>query len=161
IRAHLIQLREEDDAAHARQTAELGYLANALMAGCSFQSRRFRSAEAADAVLAVCNLGLDSWPARWPPARDLVTIFRVGWSVLHESVCLHAVRRLVEALATLEMHGGALRDDLRTLRRRIEEHAEAPWRVREDLDVIALLDPPTWATLLGLLDECPTVPRRA
>ena len=37
--------------------------------------------------------------------------------------------------------------------------AGTPWRERENLDVIAILDPPTWATLVGLVDECPVVPK--
>ena len=35
--------------------------------------------------------------------------------------------------------------------------AGAPWRARDALDVIAILDMPAWATLLGLIDECPVI----
>src|SRR5205814_9547288 len=35
--------------------------------------------------------------------------------------------------------------------------AGTPWRARESLDVILTLDQPAWATLLGLIDECPTL----
>jgi hypothetical protein len=35
--------------------------------------------------------------------------------------------------------------------------AGAPWRAREALDVIASLDMPAWAALLGLIDECPVI----
>lgn len=35
--------------------------------------------------------------------------------------------------------------------------AGAPWRARNALDVIAMLDLPAWAALLGLIDECPVV----
>ena len=62
IRAQLLYAREHDAAAYARRSDELGYLANVLVAGCSFQSRRFRPVEATDAVLAVCNLGLENRP---------------------------------------------------------------------------------------------------
>src|SRR5262249_10091858 len=94
IRSLLVRAREEDPALYARREEELGYLANILIAGCSFQSRRFRTVEAADAVLAACNLGLESWPRPWPAVEktDLVTVFRLGWSVLHEQVCLHVAR---------------------------------------------------------------------
>ena len=37
--------------------------------------------------------------------------------------------------------------------------AGTPWRERDSLDVIATLDQPSWVTLLGLVDECPVVPR--
>jgi hypothetical protein len=33
----------------------------------------------------------------------------------------------------------------------------APWRARDALDVIVLLDMPAWATLLGLINECPVI----
>src|SRR5205807_4175515 len=36
-------------------------------------------------------------------------------------------------------------------------HDGAPWRARDALDVIVLLDMPAWAALLGLIDECPVI----
>ena len=35
--------------------------------------------------------------------------------------------------------------------------AGAPWRARDALDVMAILDMPAWAALLGLIDECPVM----
>jgi hypothetical protein len=35
--------------------------------------------------------------------------------------------------------------------------AGAPWGARNALDVIAILDMPAWAALLGLIDECPVI----
>jgi hypothetical protein len=35
--------------------------------------------------------------------------------------------------------------------------AGAPWRARDELDVIAILDMPAWATLLGLIAEYPVL----
>jgi hypothetical protein len=35
--------------------------------------------------------------------------------------------------------------------------AGEPWRARDALDVIAILDMPAWAALLGLIDECPVM----
>jgi len=32
-----------------------------------------------------------------------------------------------------------------------------PWRARESLDVIAIIDMPAWMALLGLIDECPVL----
>jgi hypothetical protein len=163
VRGHLLRLREEDETAHGRATAELGYLANVLVAGCSFRSRRFRAVEAADAALAVCNLGLESWRRAWPEARDLSTAFRVGWSVLHERVGLHVARGLADVLAGLETSDPSLRGSLAALRRRIEAEVKTgtPWRIRPRLDVLAVLDGPSWTTLDGLLDECPVVARAA
>ena len=49
--------------------------------------------------------------------------------------------------------------DIRTLAAALTRHhlAGMPWRAREAFDVIALLDTPAWAALLGLVDECPTI----
>ena len=33
-----------------------------------------------------------------------------------------------------------------------------PWRARNALDVIAMLDMPAWVSVVGLLDECPVLP---
>ena len=169
IRAQLLYAREHHAAAYERRTDELGYLANVLLAGCSFQSRRFRPVEAADAVLAVCNLGLENRPhsagrallAAFLVEQELVTVFRWGWSVLHERVCLDLARRLVRALADLRVDDLQVQHDLTELRIRMAAQLKAgtPWRERDRLDVLAILDPPAWATLLGLVDECPVVPK--
>ena len=174
IRSQLRFVQEHDGAAFARRTEELAYLANVLVAGCSFESRRLRAVEAADAVLAVCNLGLENWrrpgaaaaepslPPEFLLRQDLVTVFRRGWSVLHERVCLYVAGRLVEVLSDLECDDGEVQDQLRDLSHRMKAQVDAgtPWRERDNLDVIAVLDQPSWATLLGLVDECPVVPKR-
>src|SRR4029079_16692795 len=85
----------------AREHA-LGFLANALVAGCSVQGRSFTPREASDAVLATCNLGLECWPQHWPPAatQDVVTVFRVGWGLLPRAGRRHGLsRRMVSAPA--------------------------------------------------------------
>ncbi len=174
IRAQLQYVLEHDAAAYSRRKEELAYLANVLVAGCAFRSRRFRAVEAADAVLAICNLGLENWTgpratarATLPPAfllrQDLVAVFRTGWSVLYEDVCLYVARRLVEILADLRCDDDELQDQLRELHHRLKTQIKAgtPWRERDNLDVIAILDQPSWATLLGLVDECPVVPKVA
>jgi hypothetical protein len=53
-----------------------------------------------------------------------------------------------------------LHDDLRDLCRRLHASLSAgtPWRARDHLDVIAILDTPSWAMLLRLIDECPVMP---
>jgi hypothetical protein len=175
IRSHLGFVQEHDGAAYARRTEELAYLANVLMAGCSFASRRFRAVEAADAALAACNLGLENWqgfgagatrpglPPGFLVREDLVTVFRTGWSVLHEKVCLYVATRLVEILSGLTCDDDELQDQITDLSRRMKTQVEAgtPWRERDNLDVIAVLDQPSWAILLGLVDECPVVPKQA
>jgi hypothetical protein len=173
IRAQLEFTMENDAAVYARRTEELAYLANVLIAGCSFASRRFRAVEAADAVLATCNLGLENWPhsssaapspelpAAFLLGQDLVAVFRAGWRVLYDDVCLFTAARLVETLSGLRCDDDELQDDIRQLGRDIREQVTAgtPWHARDRLDVIASLDQPSWAALLCLMDECPVVPK--
>ena len=69
IRALMEHLRDMDDPAHLARSQELAFLANTLMAGCSIQSRPFTAQEASDAIVGICNLGLEHWPARWPESE--------------------------------------------------------------------------------------------
>ena len=175
-------VRDEDDTAHLNRNRELAFLANALIAGCSIQSRSFTPPEASDAVVGICNLGLEHWPARWPendsrgaaatgdlsvtlpPAflvdHDLVTAFEVGWQVLHQDVCLFVAEQLITALGDLRRADADVDQDLRALRMELLRYREAgtPWCARDALDVIAILDMPAWVSLLGLIGECPIVP---
>jgi Family of unknown function (DUF6178) len=171
IRAELQVTMERDGAVYSRRTEELAYLANVLIAGCSFASRRFQAVEAADAVLATCNLGLQNWPvaagAGLPAAflmdHDLVAVFRRGWSVLYEEVGVYVASRLMEILSELRCDDHEVQHQLRDLHRALKAQVKAgtPWRARDELDVIAILDQPSWQTLLGLVDECPVVPKVA
>jgi len=149
------------------------------MAGCSIQARPFTPQEASDAAVAISNLGLQNWPAHWidPNRRrggslaetgpalpddflaghDLVSVFQVGWTVLYDEVSMDAAERLIGVLA--DLHCEDIQTELDALRREMTKHwrAGAPWRAREALDVIAILDMPAWAALLALIDECPVV----
>jgi hypothetical protein len=172
VRAQMRHLQEHDRDLHGRRMEELGFVANVLVAGASFNGRRFRPPEAARAAAAACNLGLENWRRAWlprggsaPPAdllvhHDLVTVFRVGWSVLNERVGLHTARTLVEILSRLTRHDGGLHADLSELRDGLRKQVEAgtPWRERDNLDALAALDLPTWSVLVGLVDQCPVVP---
>ena len=52
-----------------------------------------------------------------------------------------------------------IQTELDALRSEMTRHwrAGAPWRARDAMDVIAILDMPAWAALLALIDECPVV----
>jgi hypothetical protein len=52
-----------------------------------------------------------------------------------------------------------LQDGLRTLRAQmaVEWRRGTPWRAHAHLDVIAILDSPAWAALLGLTSEYPVM----
>jgi hypothetical protein len=144
---------------------ERAFLANALIAGCSVQSRPFTPQEAADAVTCICNLGLERWPE---PAkadalvadRSAVTAFEIGWSALYRDVTLFVADQLMTRLDGLESRDAAVAHGLRTFRHALASHREAgtPWLARDASDVLAMLDITAWISVLGLLDECPIVP---
>lgn len=171
------------EAAYFARSRELGFLANALLAGCSVQSRPFTPQEASDAAASICNLGLEYWPARWPgltspaasPPRsraqatppdallidhDLVTAFEVGWSVLHHDVGLFATEQLISTLEDLRSIDRDIQRGLVALRRALVKHRKTgtPWLARDAAEILAMLDPTAWIGVLGLLAECPVLP---
>jgi hypothetical protein len=170
---------DAERATHLERGQELAFLANTLMAGCAIQSRPFTAREASEAAAAICTLGLEHWPARWPAVdtheatasgtllpstlvvdRDLVTAFRVGWSVLHEDVSLYVADRLIATLADLRVVDVEIQRGLDDLGRALVRHrgAGTPWRAHGALEVLTLLDIPAWAAVAGVLDECPVLP---
>jgi len=171
IQAYMQFVLDLDEEAYSTRNEELAYLANALMAGCSLQARPFTPQEASDAVVAVCNLGLENWPPHWLLANatalpasflldhDLVSVFQVGWAVLHKNVGMYAAEQLISVLTRMRSHDREIQMELDALRIRLAKHwrAGAPWRARNALDVIATLDTLAWAVLLALIDECPAL----
>jgi Family of unknown function (DUF6178) len=171
IRARLEFAFDQNHAAYLARNEELAYLANALMAGCSIQARPFTAQEASDAAVAICNLGLENWPPHWLPANttalpisflvdhDLVGVFQVGWKVLHEDVGLYAAKQLIKVLDRLRCDDREIQLGLDALRIEMAKHWQAgvPWRARNALDVLAILDTLAWAVLLALIDECPAL----
>jgi hypothetical protein len=153
---------ERDQAAHGERNAELAYLANVLMAGCSIQSRPFTAKEAADAAVAVCNLGLERRPALPDDhlvAHDLIGVFQIGWTALHTEMAIHAAKTLVDALADVRSADDDVQTGLNMLRIQLRKQMKAgtPWRAEAALEVIAILDKPAWAALAGLIAECPVM----
>jgi hypothetical protein len=169
IQAHMQFLLDRDHAAYSTRSQELAFLANTIMAGCSIQARPFAAQEASDAAVAVCNLGLENWrphgtsspglPDDFLVGHDLVSVFQVGWTVLHDDVSMYAAERLIGVLTRLRCADRETRTGLNALRIAMTIHwrAGAPWLARGALDVIAILDMPAWAALLGLIDECPVI----
>jgi hypothetical protein len=92
--------------------------------------------------------------------QDLVGVFQVGWTVLHHNVCMDTAERLIRILAHLRCDDRETQSGLRALRVEMTRQRKAgtPWRARDALEVITLLDTPAWSSLLGLLDECPVLP---
>jgi hypothetical protein len=163
LRQLMEHVRDTDDNAYFRRSREMAFLANTLIAGCSVQSRPFTAQEAADAVAAICNLGLERWPTvpeDFLVGHDLVMAFEVGWALLHEDVSMFVAEHLIVTLTDLRCVDTEIQDGLDALRRELAKQRDAgtPWRARDALEVLAMLDMPSWVSLLGLLDECPVLP---
>lgn len=170
IRPLMAYLRDTDHTAYLRRSRELAFLANTLMAGCSVQSRALTAQEASDATVGICNLGLEHWPARWPEAEthdaastadfgttlpdaflvdhDLVMAFEVGWAVLHEDVSMFVAEHLIVTLTDLRCVDAEIQSGLHALRHELVRQRDTgtPWRARDALDVLAMLDMPTWVS---------------
>jgi hypothetical protein len=181
IQSHMQFLADRDSALYSQRSQELAYLANTIMSGCSIQSRPLTPQEASDAVVAVCNLGLENWPPHWNGEQavatspglesgtaaendflvrhDLVTAFQVGWSVLYKDVAMFVAEQLIDVLYRLDCEDEETRAGLVELRVAIARQWRdgTPWRARDALDVIASLDMPAWAALLALVDELPVI----
>jgi hypothetical protein len=90
--------------------------------------------------------------------HDLVTVFEVGWSILHEDVTQLVVQRLLVTIDALRCTDAHALLALHALARQVRTHRETPWLTSDALDVIAILDMPAWTSLIGLFGECPVVP---
>jgi hypothetical protein len=163
LQALMEYLAEHHSAAYLARGQELAFLANTLVAACELQASPFTPAQAVRAALATCNLGLQRQPA--PPGLDylvdrgLVTLFEDGWAALHREVSLFVAEGLLAALSTLRAGDSETLDGLHALHRSLGAHLAAgtPWLARDDLEVLAILDMPTWSGLCGLLSECPVI----
>ena len=162
IRILLESVRDSDPDAYLARGRELTFLANTLVAGCSIQSRAFTPQQASDAAASVCQLGLElsgNLPATYLVDHDLVAAFEAGWAALHE-LCVFVAEQLIAALSGLRCRDAGVQEELDALRTDLARQIEAgtPWRARDGLEVIAMLDMPAWSSLLGLLEECPVMP---
>jgi hypothetical protein len=153
---------DRDSVVSSQRNDELAFLANTIAAGCPVQARPLSPEEAWDAALAVCNLGLEKLqplPEDFLVGHDLVGVFQVAWTILHDNVVMHAAEQLLDILATLRSHDSDIQERLNALRLTLTKHwrAGAPWRAQDALEVITSLDMPAWAGLVGLLNECPVM----
>jgi hypothetical protein len=169
LQAHLQFAREAGDAVYASRIGEFAFLANTVRAGCSVQGRPFTEQEASDAVAAVCNLGLENWPAAWRRGtiladeflvtQDLISVFQVGWTVLHDEVSMYAAGQLIDVLLDVQCGDREGQRDLDDLRLQLTRYLRAgtPWLAHDAMDAIMLLDMSAWAALRGLIAECPVI----
>ena len=73
---------------------------------------------------------------------------------------MFVAQHLIVTLRDLRRVDTGFQDELAALRRELVRQRDAgtPWRARGALEVLAMLDTPSWVSLLGLLDECPVLP---
>lgn len=163
IRRLLEDIRDIDEAAFSLRNRELAFLANALVAGSSVQSRAFTAEEGFEAAVAICNLGLEQWSEKtvdaFPLGHSLIATFEVGWGALHE-LSIFVAKCLLAALVDVRCVDPEIEQGLHRLRRDLRSKCQngTPWQARGALDVVTMLDMPLWASLVGLLDECPVLP---
>jgi Family of unknown function (DUF6178) len=162
IHRHMQSVFERDPVAYGERNAELAYLTNVLMAGCSVQSRPFTVREASDAAIAACNLGLAAsppFPDDYLIDHDLIGVFQAGWTVIHEEVAMYAAKALIDVIGRLRCADDETQRELRMLSiaMRKQVQANTPWRAQASLDAVATLDPPAWVALVGLIAECPVI----
>jgi hypothetical protein len=152
---------ERDQVAYGERHFELAYLANVLMAGCPIQSRPFTAKEAADAAVAICNLGLEqlSEAPDYLLTHDLIGAFQVGWMTLHEQACVFAGKALVDILDKVRVADADVQSALNMLQVRLRREIEngTPWRAADALEVLMSVDMPAWAALVALIAECPVI----
>ena len=142
LHRYLEQAAARDKDAFSKSTAELAYLGNTLLSGCSVQARPFTPREASDAAAATCNLGLENWPTDCPGPDDLVSAFQLGWRVLYDDVSMFAAKGVLEVLNALKCSDRHIQAGLDELRFRLRRAwlDKTPWAARDALDVLTSLD---------------------
>ncbi len=172
-------VHDTDQTAYFARNREFAFLANALVAGCSVYSRALTALEAWNAVVGICNLGLEvvsntgvdptEAVAADPTTalsedflihHDVLAAFEAGWKLLHDDVSMFVTERLISILEQFKSADSEVQRDLYRLRRELERNREAgtPWLSQQALEVVATIDMPAWACLCGLLSECPVLP---
>jgi hypothetical protein len=133
-----------------------GYVAPAQARAC--QGRAFTRDEASRAAAATCTLGAEHSPHA---EQDVVGAFEIGWRILHQDICIATANRLLGVLRGLRVVDRDIQSGIDALRFNLARCTRdgEPWRAGDALDVIMMLDMPAWATLLGLIAECPVIHR--
>lgn len=72
---------------------------------------------------------------------------------------MHAAERLIAVIAGIQCHDRDIQVRLQGLKRELMQGVRdgTPWRARNALDVIIMLDMLCWAALVALTDECPVM----
>jgi hypothetical protein len=90
--------------------------------------------------------------------HDLISVFQVGWTVLHTRVSMYAAEQLIQVLTDLRNDDRQIQAGLDALRIEMGRH----WRrsavaCSQRAGGDCAPRQPAWATLLGLIDECPVI----
>lgn len=155
-------LRNQDAALYAQRMEELAYLANVLLAGSSFAGRAFRPVEAAEAVIAACNLGLEhsltvsgDQPIEVIKRDTADRLFRIGWHLTFWHVSMAVAEHLGNILDERAVEDR--RATLVAIRTAIRD--QRPWQIIPTLDtVVGYVSEDVFHRLPFLLDRCPTIP---
>ena len=105
VKSALERLQRDDAELFSRRLSELIYLSNVLIAGTTVNGRRFDDTQAAQAVLATCNVGMSYLEEMGDDqsVRDgLVRLFRIGWSILQQ-IPSHVTGQLVATLRSTDV----------------------------------------------------------
>jgi hypothetical protein len=161
IRRYMQRAHDADQAAYEGRTADLAYLANILMSGCPVQGRAFTAKEAADAAVAICNIGLEQLAddPDYLVSHDLIGPFQLGWAGLHRGVCVYAAEELARVLGGLRVADADVQAALNLLRVRLLREIErgTPWRAAGALDALTSIDMTASAALSALIAEYPVM----
>ena len=163
----LTALSQVDQQAFTQHLAEGAYLSNILISGTTLDGKHFSEPEAAAAVAATCNLGLDylnETKAGLDNAAGLVRLFRVGWH-LAQSLPLDIARRLgklcqsVDASASLRGWMLAEISELLNAEKFLEDVHQGNFAdTRETVDMLQLLVSPSHAAeLSALINDTPRI----
>ena len=164
LEALLDYVHDTNEEAYFERNREFAFLANALVAGCSVYSRALTTQEAWNAVAGVCNIGLEIHSTALSDDflvdHNVLSAFEAGWRLLHSDVTMLVARRLIAILQELQTIDSAVQEDLYRLRRNLERNCDGqtPWLAQDALEALAIIDTPAWASLCGLLSECPVLP---
>jgi hypothetical protein len=158
FRKAMESLRDGDADLYGSRMEELAYLTNVLVSGSSFAGRAFRPVEAAEAAIAVCNLGLERTMLETKgKAPDVVRetgadrLFRIGWHVLFWEVSMRAA-------TYLERKVDGNQAPLAAVRAAVAAHK--PWQIRPRLASMGhLLSEDERRLFEYVLDRFPTLPR--
>lgn len=103
VETALSQMVDSHPDALRQRMNEAAYLSNLLMTGTFLEGESLKHGEAAEAVMATCNLGLEFVP-QFDLTREpgLVGIFRIGWHILQKlpGEVLSATTRMLQDVVT-------------------------------------------------------------